>query len=191
MGEFDAFQETFPVDHYLEVMVRLLDAVQYREVNHTQAERRDTLHYVYTKTAEHFSSRSLQSLIQAEPSVLQAAINTIVPMVVYCWAKVTTEQMADLSIQFTLLLLLDDSTDDRGASMESFFQDLVENRTQRNAWWRLFNERFPVLLRHYGPFCSLALFRSSLDCKLPPSFTIIYIVLACLVLEELTVSALE
>lgn len=167
--------KTFPLDHYLEVMVRLLEAVRYQDVNHTNDKRRDMMHYVYTKTAEHFSSPSLQRTIQAEPSVLQAAINTIVPMVVYCWAKVTIEQMADLSIQFTLFLLLDDSMDDRNDSMESFFLDLVENRTQRNAWWRLFNDRFPALLRHYGPFCSLSLFRSSLDCKLPWPCGILYI----------------
>lgn len=169
MSGSDAFVEPFPVEHYLEVMLRLLDAVRYRDVNHTQAERRDILHYVYTKTAEHFSSPSHQRMIQAKPRVLQAAINSIVPMVVYCWAKVSIQQMVDLSIQFTLTLLLDDSADERGAGMESFFVDLVEKRPQRNAWWRLFNNQFPVLLKHYGPFCSLALFRSALDCKLPSS----------------------
>lgn len=136
MGESDAFSEPFPSQHYLEVMVRLLDAVRYQDVNHTQEERREILHYVYTKTAEHFSSPSLQKTIETKPSVLQTAINTIVPMVVYCWAKVTIEQMVDLSIQFTFMLLLDDSlADDRGAGMESFFEDLVDNRPQRNAWW--------------------------------------------------------
>lgn len=175
MAESKPIDEAFPLDHYLEVMVRFLDAARYQDVNHTQEERRDILHYVYTKTAEHFSSPSLQRTIQAKPSVLQGAINTIVPMVVYCWAKVTIEQMADLSIQFTLCLLLDDSTDDRNASMESFFQDLIENRTQRNAWWRMFNDQFPCLLRHYGPFCSLTLFRNSLDCKLPLPCSILYI----------------
>lgn len=165
MNESDPSHQAFPEERYLEVMVRLLDAVRYRDVNHTQAERRDIMHYVYTKTAEHFSSPLLQKTIQANPSVLQAAINTIVPMVVYSWAKLAIEQMADLSIQFTLALLLDDSSDDRGAGMESFFQDLVKNNPQRNAWWRLWNDRFPVLLRHYGPFCSLTLFRAALDCE--------------------------
>lgn len=136
MCDSDSFSEPFPSEHYLEVMVRLLDAVRYRDGNHTQEERRDILHYVYAKTAEYFSSPSLQQTIKIKPSVLQAAINTIVPMVVYCWAKVTIEQMVDLSIQFTFKLLLDDSlADDRGAGMESFFKDLVENRPQRNAWW--------------------------------------------------------
>lgn len=176
MGGSNTCSEPFPSEHYLEVMVRLLDAVRYQDVNHTQAERRDIMHYVYTKTAEYFSSPSLQSMIQAKPSVLQAAINSVVPMVVYCWAKVTREQMVDLSIQFAFMLLLDDSADDRGAGMESFFVDLVDNRPQRNAWWRLFNKQFPVLLQHYGPFCSLSLFRSTLDCKLPPSSIIIHAV---------------
>lgn len=136
MGESDSFTEPFPSEHYLEVMVRLLDAVRYRDVNHTQEERREMLHYVYTKAAEHFSLPSIQRAVKIKPIVLQAAINTIVPMVVYCWAKVTIEQMVDLSIQFTFKLLLDDSlADDRGAGMESFFKDLVENRPQRNAWW--------------------------------------------------------
>lgn len=169
MGQSSAISEPFPVEHYLEVMVRLLDTVRYRDVNHTQAERRDILHHVYTKTAEHFASPFLQNMIQAKPKVLQAGINTIVPMVVYCWARVTIEQMVDLSIQFTFALLLDDSADDRGGRMESFFVDLVQNRPQKNAWWRLFNAQFPILLRHYGPFCSLTLFRSALDCKLSPS----------------------
>lgn len=38
--------------------------------------------------------------------------------------------------------------------------------TDSEFYRRLFNDRFPVLLRHYGPFCSLFIFRSSLDCKL-------------------------
>lgn len=135
MEETNAFSEPFPMEHYLEVMVRLLDAVRYQDVNHTQAERRDIMHFVYTKTAEHFSSRLLQKTIKSKPDVLQAAINTIVPMVVYGWAKVTIQQMADLSIQFTFGLLLDDSTDDKDAGMQSFFTDLVENRPQRSAWW--------------------------------------------------------
>lgn len=176
MCESNVSNEAFPLEHYLEVMVRLLDAVRYQDVNHTQAERRDRMHYVYTKTAEHFSSPLLQKMIQAKPRVLQAAINSIVPMVVYCWAKVTIEQMVDLSIQFTYALLLDDSANERGAGMESFFVDLIDNRPQRNAWWRLFNNQFPVLLRHYGPFCSLSLFRSALDCKLPTSYIIIDVV---------------
>ncbi|KKY38255.1 putative trichodiene synthase [Diaporthe ampelina] len=89
--------------------------------------------------------------MQAKPRVLQAAINAIMPLIVYSWAKVSIGQMADLSVQFTFALLLDDSNDGRGAGMESFFQDLVEHlhRPQRNA--------------HYGPFCSLSLFRSALD----------------------------
>lgn len=136
MGESDTFSEPFPSEHYLEVMVRLLDAVRYQDANYTQEERREILHHVYTKTAEHFSSPSLQKTIEIKPRVLQNGINTIVPMVVYCWAKVTIEQMVDLSIQFTFMVLLDDSlADDRGAGMESFFEDLVDNRPQRNAWW--------------------------------------------------------
>ncbi|KAJ4007698.1 Trichodiene synthase [Fusarium irregulare] len=155
--------EKFPTEYFLNTTVRLLEYIKYRDSNYTREERIENLHYAYTKAAHHFAQPRQQQLLKVDPKRLQASLQTIVGMVVYSWAKVSKELMADLSIHYTYTLVLDDSKDDPHPTMENYFDDLQAGREQAHPWWRLVNEHFPNVLRHFGPFCSLNLIRSTLD----------------------------
>ena len=157
--------KAFPIECFLETMVRFLDTINYHDTNYTYEERVNNLHYAYSKTAAHFAQSLQQSTLKVSPKKLQASLQPIVAMVVYSWAKVSREVMADLSIHYTYMLILDDSTDDPDATMESFYNDLLQGRPQAHPWWRLVNDQFPTVLKHYGPYCSLNLVRSTVDCE--------------------------
>jgi trichodiene synthase len=157
--------QQFPTQCYLDTMVRFLDTIEYHDLNYTHAVRVENLHYTYSKAAAHFAQPLQQETIKISPKKLQASLQSIVAMVVYSWVKVSKEVMADLSIHYTYMLILDDSTDDPDATMKTFTTDLLEGRPQQHYWWRLVNAQFPSLVRHYGPFCSLNLMRSTLDCE--------------------------
>ncbi|KAI1880216.1 hypothetical protein JX265_001837 [Neoarthrinium moseri] len=153
----------FPTDCYLDAVVRFLRIIKYNDDNYTHEERVRNLHYAYTKAAMHFSQPKQQALIKASPRRLQASLQTIVAMVVYAWVRVDPEVMADLSIHYTYMLVLDDSQDDPDATMKSFYEDLLAGRPQQHPWWQMVNEQFPTVLSHYGPYCGLNLVRSTTD----------------------------
>lgn len=157
--------QAFPIDYYLDTLVRLLDTIKYQDKNYSHDERVKKLHYSYSKAAKHFAQPLQQATMKVSPKRLQASLQTIVGMVVYSWTKVPPEVMADLSIHYTYTLVLDDSTNDPHSEMASFFEDLVHGRQQKHPWWRLVNDHFPNVLNHYGSFCALNLIRSTLDCK--------------------------
>jgi len=155
----------FPVQYYVETIVRFLDTIKYKDNNYTHEDRVRCLHYAYSKTAEHFAQPLQQALIKASPERLQASMQTIVGMVVYSWTKISLDLMADLSIHYTYTLVLDDSTNDPNSDMLSFYEDLVSGKQQKHPWWKLVNQHLPKVLQHYGPFCGLNLVRSTIDCK--------------------------
>ncbi|OAA77947.1 trichodiene synthase [Akanthomyces lecanii RCEF 1005] len=155
--------QEFPVDNFLGAAVRLLEYIEYQDSNYSREERIENLCYAYEKAAHHFAQERQQTLLKADPKRLQASLQTIVGMVVYSWTKVSKELMADLSIHYTYTLVLDDSRDDPHPQMLTYFDDLQSGREQKHPWWILVNEHFPNVLRHFGPFCSLNLIRSTLD----------------------------
>ncbi|KEY64043.1 Tri5 [Stachybotrys chartarum IBT 7711] len=155
--------EAFPTEYFLGTAVRLLENVKYRDSNYTREERVENLQYAYNKAAAHFAQERQQQILKVSPKRLEASLRTIVGMVVYSWAKVSKELMADLSIHYTYTLILDDSEDDPHPQMLTYFDDLQSGNPQKHPWWMLVNEHFPNVLRHFGPFCSLNLIRSTLD----------------------------
>ncbi|KFA52461.1 hypothetical protein S40293_10287 [Stachybotrys chartarum IBT 40293] len=155
--------EEFPTDYFLRTAVQLLEHIKYRDSNYTREERLENLQYAYNKAAEHFSQQRQQRILKVKPKRLEASLRTIVAMVVYSWAKVSKELMADLSIHYTYTLILDDSQDDPHYQMLTYFDDLQKGQQQKHPWWMLVNEHFPNVLRHFGPFCSLNLIRSTMD----------------------------
>lgn len=157
--------QEFPIDEFLSGAVRILEYIEYRDTNFTHEERIACLHYAYEKAAHHFAQPRQQALLKAKPERLQASLQTIVAMVVYSWATASKELMADLSIHYTYTLVLDDSKDEPHSQMLTYFDDLQSGRQQKHPWWVLVNDHFPNVLRHFGPFCSLNLIRSTLDCK--------------------------
>lgn len=162
--------QNFPTDYFLNTAVRLLESICYRDSNYTREERIENLHYAYTKAAHHFAQDRQQRFLKVDPRRLEGSLRTIVAMVVYSWAKVTKELMADLSIHYTYTLILDDSEDDPHPQMLTYFDDLQSGNPQKHPWWVLVNEHFPNVLRHFGPFCSLNLIRSTLDCRSAQNF---------------------
>lgn len=160
-------EKAFPTDFYLESMVHFLDTISYNDTNYKHEERVRNLHYAYSKAVAHFAQPVQQRLLKVSAKKLQASLQSMVAMVVYSWVRLSPEVMADLSIHLTYMLILDDGEDDPEVSMNTFYQDLLEGRPQQDPWWRMVNDQFPAVLRHYGPFCSLNLVRSTIDCKLP------------------------
>lgn len=159
-------QQAFPIDYYLGTLVRYLDAIKYHDNNYTHKERIDNLHYAYSVAARHFAQPLQQETLKINPKVLEKSLRTITAMVIYCWAKVSPEVMAALTIHYTYALILDDSTNDPQICMVSFYDDLTRGKQQQHSWWRLVNAHFPNVLKHYGSFCSFNLIRSTLDCEL-------------------------
>ncbi|KAL0764982.1 hypothetical protein CaCOL14_012241 [Colletotrichum acutatum] len=140
---------SFPTDCYLDAVVSFLSIINYNDTNYTHQDRVRNLHYAYAKAAKHFAQPTQQRLIKASPRRLQASLQTIVAMVVYAWVRVDPEVMADLSIHYTYMLVLDDSQDDPDATMQSFYQDLLAGKPQRHPWWQMVNAQFPTVLSHY------------------------------------------
>ena len=158
-------QTPFPTDTFVATVVQLMDTIQHNDVNYTHDERVGRLSYAYKEAAYHFAQPHVREVLQVKPKKLQAALQTITGMVVYCWVNASPELCAALTIHYTYTLVLDDSEDDPYANMQDFFGDMVNGKTQKHPWWKLVNDHFPNVLKHYGPFCSLNIYRSTVDCE--------------------------
>lgn len=86
-------------------------------------------------------------------------------MVVYSYPKLPLDVRSDLCIYHTYTVILDDGEEEADGKMLNFCNDLVLGREQKHPWWRAVNQHLPQLLKHYGPFCSMNIFRSNLDCE--------------------------
>ncbi|KAF2136445.1 uncharacterized protein K452DRAFT_322438 [Aplosporella prunicola CBS 121167] len=140
--------QPFPLKSYLSALNRFLDTIDYNDTNYTRPERVHHNKHVYIETARHFAQPGIQKTLGVSVKHLETMIRTIVLTATNGWPK----------------SLLDDSTDgDPHAQMASFYEDLVQGRTQRHPWWRLLNEQMPIVLQHYGSFCQLNLIRSTTD----------------------------
>ncbi|KAG0154643.1 hypothetical protein PDIDSM_02860 [Penicillium digitatum] len=180
-------RQAFPFEDYLNSVVRFLDTMEYYDTNYTAEERVSKLHYVYTNTAKHLAHYDRQKQIKMSPNNLQALIQVTVAMVVYGWATVSENVMVDLSIHFTYVLILDNSTDDNPAkSLESFHNTMLAGLPQEHPWWQMVNNHFPLVLRHYGPYCGLTLIRSTADCSYSSSFPTTHVtdIVACKVFQR-------
>lgn len=112
--------DEFPIETFLDTVVQLMDTVSYKDNIYTSTERTSNLRYAYSKTATHFAQPHVQEILRkVSPKHLSAAIQTIIRMVVYSWVRISRELMADLSIHFTYCLLLDDSIEEPGLTIES------------------------------------------------------------------------
>lgn len=158
-------EAAFPRDTFVHTVVQLLDTIQHQDTNYTHEERVRNLSYAYNEAARHFAQPHVRDSLHVKPKKLQAALQTITGMVVYCWVKASPELMAALTIHYTYTLILDDDEDDPYPTMENFFDDMVGGKEQKHPWWRLVNDHFPNVLKHYGPFCSLNIYRSTVDCE--------------------------
>ena len=161
----------FPTEYFVGTVVRLLDTIQHKDTNYTPEQRVRALRHVYSVQAEHFSQPHVyHSLKIKDPKKLEAGMRTITGMTVYCWVNASLKLKGALAIYLTYMLILDDCEDDPHPKMEGFFHDMVNGKPPQHPWLRLVNEHFPNVLDHYGPFCALNIYRSTVDCKSYSSF---------------------
>lgn len=155
----------FPLDGYIDMLVRFFDVVKYQDNNYTRSQRAKVLQYVYSETAKHFAQPQHQDTLKINPRKLERGIRTVVVMSVFCWPEASPEVVAALSIHWAYTIMLDDVTNDPQPEMAMFFEDLVLGRQQKHPWLRLIIDNLPKLLKHYGSFCAFNIVRSTLDCK--------------------------
>ncbi|CAJ2505053.1 Uu.00g124470.m01.CDS01 [Anthostomella pinea] len=159
---------SFPFNAYLTNVVQLLDAIQHKDTSYTHAERAHRLRHAYSAGAQHFAQSRVQAALATSsttsPQRLEAALRTTARMVVCAWVDINPDLQAVLTIFWTYQTVLDDATAaDPRSVMGTFVQDLVSGTEQKSPWWRLVNAYMPVLLEHYGPFCSLNIYRGVVD----------------------------
>lgn len=153
----------FPLDVYINSLVRYLDAIEYNDVNYSHAQRVETLRYVYAETASYFAQPEQQEIMRAKPAKLSVAMRTSTQVVVYCWTKVSLEVMVAISIYFVHIVLLDDTTDNPATGMTTFSEDLIYGNKQKHPFWTLMNAHLTKFVRYYGGYCALSIMRSTLD----------------------------
>ena len=164
MASVEMKYQAFPIDTYINNLTRYLDTIKYRDNNYDPHKRREHMQYVYSKAAEHFAQPVVYDSLQTDSKKIEAALQTVTMMIVYCWAKLSPEVQTLVAIHFTYCVLLDDSVNDPHSTMALFFQDLTHGRPQTDPWWRLMIDHLPKLLRHYGAFGTLNIIRSTFDC---------------------------
>ena len=165
MTSVEMKHQAFPIDAYINNLTRLLDTIKHQDDNYEPHERLSNLRYVYSKAAKHFAQPLVHDTLQTNSKKIEASLQTVTMMIVYCWAKVSPELMALVAIHFTYGVLLDDSINDPHSTMSLFFQDLTHGKQQNDPWWRLMIDHLPKVLCHYETFCKFNIIRSTFDCK--------------------------
>ncbi|PFH58531.1 hypothetical protein XA68_13554 [Ophiocordyceps unilateralis] len=158
--------DSFPVDDIVPAVVQLWDAIEYNDTNYTAEELIRRLRYAYGEAAKHFAQPGIVTALQYPIKNIEHSIRVATGYVVYCWVKVSLELMASLSIYFAYCVLVDDSAGGVGdptLSMQDYVTDLLAGNPQRHPWFRLVNAHFPDLMKHFGPFCSLNIYCSTVD----------------------------
>lgn len=155
--------KALPTECYLEALVSFLDAIKYDEFENERIEYIETLRYTYSEAAKHFAQPLVQESLNVSPEKLEAGLRTCVLLLAGAWPKVSPQVRVDITIQYTYIVLMDDSRYDPHQDMGSFYDDLVHGRPQKNPWWRLMNDCLPKLLSHYGSFCAFSVLRSTYD----------------------------
>lgn len=153
----------FPLELYLDALVRFLDSIEYHDENYHHDERVKKLQHVYSETAKHFARPLQQETLKVPPKILAAMMQTGVIYAVYCYVKLPLPAMVGVSIANVYLALLDSSTTDPHPDMASFSKDLFDGTPQKHPFWRLMNDHLSDFLQHYGSFCGLNITRSVLD----------------------------
>lgn len=104
--------------------------------------------------------------LAVDTKTLQALIHSMVRFVSYCWPGHSLVVKADLGILFVYYGILDDwCKDNLTEGMQDFSKDMIDGSEQKNTWWQAVNKHLLSFLEHYGSFCSLNIFRGTLDCE--------------------------
>ncbi|KAG8527325.1 uncharacterized protein KY384_007477 [Bacidia gigantensis] len=156
--------EVRPLD-IVSALVRFLDKLDYQDTNLVNFDARfKDLQDCWTLVASHFEQRLRNGTLRASPKHVWHAMRTGICFTVCTWAHASLSLLVDMSIFWIYTVLLDDDSAKDGANLNtgSFVMDLINGTGQQHQVWRLMKEHFPALMSHYGPFCELTIFRSSL-----------------------------
>ncbi|KAG8528567.1 uncharacterized protein KY384_006739 [Bacidia gigantensis] len=149
-------------DATLSGIVKFLDKLEYQDDNFANRNARlETLNLVWKSTAEHFENLIRAEKIRVAPKLVYKAIQPSVRGNVYSLGNLSIPLLVDLSIYWTFFFI-NELGGFKDPSMETFLPDLLSGAEQRSEFWFLMNEHLPRLLSHYGPFCGLTIFRSTL-----------------------------
>ena len=160
--------DAFPINHYLESLALLLRSVNYEDNSYKRSERQSSLQHTYGEAAQYFVQQFQQGNLKMSLRRFEPMLTTIAGYVVYCYPQVPADVKTDLTIYFTLTVVLDDDTNDISQlSMETFFEDLIQGKEQRHPWWNVMNKSLLNVVKHYGSFCAFNIIRATLDCKSP------------------------
>ena len=159
--------DAFPISHYLESLTLLLRSVNYEDNSYQRSERQSALQNTYVEAAQYFVQEFQQGNLKMSLRRFEPMLTSIAGYVVYCYPQVPADVKTDLTIYFTLTVVLDDDMNDISQpSMENFFEDLIQGKEQRHPWWKVINKSLLNVVKHYGSFCAFNMIRSTLDCKL-------------------------
>ncbi|KAJ5160939.1 Trichodiene synthase [Penicillium canariense] len=153
----------FPIEKYIAALAKFLDTIDYHDENFSHEQRLESLRYVYSQTAKHFDQPVEQAALNVSSKRLQAVMRTSTLVTVYCWAKCPLDVMVGVSVYFVYIIMLDDSSEIPSAQMKTFCEDLIKGRPQKHLFWQRMNAHLTNFLRYYGGFCSITIFRSTLD----------------------------
>jgi len=153
----------FPFNEYITALAKFLDTIDYQDDNFSHEQRVESLQYVYYRTAKHFDEPVEKAALNVSAKRLQAVMRTSTLVTVYCWAKCPLNVMVAVSVYFAYIIMLDDSSDIPSVQMTTFCDDLIKGKPQKHPFWQRMNAHLTTLLRYYGGFCAMTIFRSTLD----------------------------
>ncbi|PHH79274.1 hypothetical protein CDD80_5269 [Ophiocordyceps camponoti-rufipedis] len=156
--------EPFPANDFKRIVVDLLDKIQYNDTNYdTREERGSVLRSVYTEAVKHFAQPHVQKTLNKKVDTIDRVLRSTACVIVCCWTRASSELKAVLTIYYTYILIFDDAQEDLRPSMQGLLEDMVVGRPQGYPWLKLVNDQFLNVMKYYGPFCSLGIYRGTFD----------------------------
>ena len=155
----------FPFDDYLASLVHLLETAQYSNSNNDSQARLQILRYVYSEAVKHFSQPQHHVTSNAKPKLLQAILEASTTFSVFCYDKLSPQNMVSLTIFTAYTIYIDDLREADPLQEVAFLcEDLLDGKQRKHLYWGLLNDYLPQVLKDYGSFCSLNIIRSTIDC---------------------------
>ena len=164
--------DAFPMSLYLESVAHLLKSAKYEDNNYKREEREMTLRHTYRETAKHFLQKIQQGDLDMSLEHLEPRLASCVAYAINCNPLVPADVKVTLAIYFTYTMLYDDRNKKSDPMMESFYEDLIQGKEQKNPMCRLMNEHLIDVVKHYGGFCASNIIRGTFDCRSPSVFVI-------------------
>ncbi|KAF4595177.1 trichodiene synthase [Ophiocordyceps camponoti-floridani] len=156
--------EPFPVNDFKRIIVDVLDTIRYSDTNYdTREDRVSILRFVYSEAVKHFAQPQVRETLHKKVETIDKVLRSTACVIVCCSTRASSKLRTVLTIYFTYLIIFDDSQDDLRPSMQGLLEDMVTGRPQGYPWLKLVNDQFLQVMKYYGPFCSLGIYRNTID----------------------------